>query len=82
MPRQSSGRLRSDRFRGENGGRVQFIKDVVRNLALLLILGVVLFLIFPDMMRQVLSLYGALFGPLIVVILIVAALRRRKSRRP
>lgn len=57
---------------------MQFIKDFVRNLLILTTIGVVLFFMFPDMMKQVFELYGMLFGPLALVVLIVIALPRKK----
>jgi uncharacterized membrane protein YccC len=60
---------------------MQFLKDFLRNLVLLLIIGLVLFIIFPDMMNQVFQLYAAFLGPIAILILIVAALPRRKRKR-
>jgi hypothetical protein len=59
---------------------MQFFKDFVRNLVILVVIGVVLFFMFPDMMKQVYELYGMLFGPLAIVILIVIALPRAKRK--
>ena len=59
---------------------MQFFKDFVRNLVILVVIGAVLFLMFPDMMKQVYELYGMLFGPLAIVILIVIALPRAKRK--
>lgn len=56
---------------------MQFFKIFLRNLLLLFVMGVVLFIFFPDVMNQVFQLYGALFGPLILLIIIVVALPRR-----
>lgn len=60
---------------------MSFFLKFLRNLALLLVVGIVLYLIYPDIMRQVYDLLGALFGPLILLILIVAALPRGRRRR-
>jgi len=60
---------------------MQFIKDLLRNLALLLLIGLVLFLIFPDIMRQIVQLYGLLFGPVILLLLVAFALPRRRRGR-
>ena len=59
---------------------MQFIKDFVRNLVVLLVIGVVLFFMFPDMMKQVFELYGLMFGPLALIILVVIALPRKKRK--
>jgi len=59
---------------------MQFIKDFVRNLIILLVIGVVLFFMFPDMMKQVFELYGLMFGPLALIILVVIALPRKKRK--
>jgi|GEM_PF-1218504 len=61
---------------------MQFFKDLLRNLAILIGLGLVMLILFPGIMSQVFQLYGALFGPLIIGVLIVAALpRKSKSRK-
>jgi hypothetical protein len=60
---------------------MDFLKGLLRNLALLLIIGVVLFILFPDTMKQVFQLYGALFGPLSIILVVVAALPRKRRRR-
>jgi drug/metabolite transporter superfamily protein YnfA len=55
-----------------------FLKTFIRNLALLIIIGIILFILFPEIMGQVYHLYGAIFGPLAVVILLVAAIPRKQ----
>jgi tetratricopeptide (TPR) repeat protein len=55
-----------------------FIKDFLRNLAILIAIGVVLFIVAPDFMNSVFQLYGALLGPIIIVLVVVAALPRKK----
>lgn len=56
-----------------------FLKKLLRNLAFLIVIGIVLLILFPDMMSQVFEIYGAIFGPLALLILIVAAVPRNKS---
>lgn len=56
---------------------MKFLKNFIRNLLLLIIIGVVLLVAFPDVTNQIFQLYGALFGPLVFLIIIVAALPRR-----
>lgn len=58
-----------------------FLKQLLINLVLLLVMGVVLYLIAPDIMGQVFGVYGALFGPLALVMLVVFALPRKSRRR-
>jgi len=60
---------------------MQFLKDFLRNLLFLLLLGVVLYFMFPDMMKQIFELYGLLFGPLAVVMLLAIALPRKKRKK-
>ena len=60
---------------------MQFVKDLLRNLAILIGLGIVMLIFFPDIMTQVYQLFGALFGPLIILIIIVAALPRKSRSR-
>jgi hypothetical protein len=57
---------------------MRFLKDFLRNLGLLLVIGLILYALFPDMMRQVFQIYGALFGPVVILIIIVAALPRKR----
>lgn len=57
---------------------MRFLKDFLRNLGLLLVIGLVLYVLFPDIMRQVFQIYGALFGPVVILIIIVAALPRKR----
>jgi len=52
----------------------------LRNLAGLVIIGVVLLVLFPVWMSEVYKLYGAIFGPLALLILVVAALPARKHK--
>lgn len=59
---------------------MQYIKNFIINLLILISLGVVLFIIFPDLTKQVFQLYGMLFGPIAILLLIVAALPRKKRR--
>jgi len=57
---------------------MDFVKGLLRNLAFIVVLGIVLFLIFPDIMKQVSQIFGGLFGPLLILIVIVAAFPRKK----
>lgn len=58
-----------------------FFKDFLRNILILVAIVVVLFLIYPDIMKQVFQVYGALFGPLAIIMVLVFALPRRKRGR-
>jgi len=60
---------------------MKFLKTFLRNLSFLFLFGSILFIIAPDMMKQVFQLYGALFGPLVIVIIIVTALPRKKREK-
>lgn len=53
------------------------------NLAVLLLIVVALFMMFPSQIRQVIEIYGGLgILPFFIIILIIAALpRRRRNRR-
>lgn len=56
--------------------------DFLRNLALLVFLGIVVFLLFPDMMKGVFGVYNGLgILPVVVILVFLAALPRRKRRR-
>ncbi len=58
---------------------MRFLKDFLRNFALLIIIGVILLLVAPGMMKQVYEPLGALFEPLLILLIIVAALPRKKK---
>jgi hypothetical protein len=58
------------------------MKDFLFNLAILTVIGIVFFALFPDIMRQVLGLYdGPGILPVIVILVILAALPKRKRRK-
>jgi hypothetical protein len=58
--------------------KMQFIKDFLRNICLVIVIGLVLFVIFPDIVGQIFQLYGALFGPATILLIVVFALPRKK----
>ncbi len=60
---------------------MKFLSDFLRNLAILAVIGLALYVISPSIMTQVFNLFGTLFGPLIVILLIAAAALPRKRRR-
>jgi uncharacterized membrane protein YhaH (DUF805 family) len=60
---------------------MQFIKKFLINLLVIVGIGVVLFFLFPDIMKQIFQLYGAIFGPIIFLVIIVAALPRKHRSR-
>jgi len=59
---------------------MDFLIVLLRNLLMLVVLGVVLYLMFPEMVGSMFQLYGMLFGPFAILILIAAALPRRRRR--
>jgi hypothetical protein len=60
---------------------MEFIKHFLRNLVILIAIGVVLYIIAPGMMKQVFQLYGKLLGPLIIIVVIVVALPRKNRAK-
>jgi hypothetical protein len=55
------------------------MKNFLINLAFFIFLGVVLLILFPDIMRQVFGLYNGLgILPIFILLVVVAALPRRK----
>ena len=66
----------------DGGDPMTFLKDFLINLALLVGLGVVLLLVFPDMMKQVYEALGLILGPIAILFVIVIALpQKRRNRR-
>ena len=59
---------------------MQFLKNFLKNLGFLVVIGIVLFFVAPDMMRQVFDAFGQLFGPLAIIMIIVAALPSRRTK--
>jgi hypothetical protein len=59
---------------------VQFLKNFLKNLGFLVVIGIVLFFVAPDMMRQVFDAFGQLFGPLAIIMIIVAALPSKRTK--
>jgi asparagine N-glycosylation enzyme membrane subunit Stt3 len=58
------------------------MKDFLRNLGILIIIGIVLFVLFPEIMRGILGLYDGLgILPIFILLVIVSALPKRKRRR-
>jgi asparagine N-glycosylation enzyme membrane subunit Stt3 len=58
------------------------MKDFLRNLGILIIIGVVFFVLFPEIMRGILGLYDGLgILPIFILLVIVSALPKRKRRR-
>jgi len=60
---------------------IEFIKDLLMNLLILVVIGIALFFLFPDIMREVFNLYGQLLGPLVIIILVVIALPTKRRPR-
>jgi len=59
--------------------KMQFLKDLIRNLAILIVIGLVVYFMYPDIMKQVYEFFGLLFGPLAILMVIVFALPRKSS---
>ena len=58
------------------------MKDFLRNLGILIIIGFVFFVLFPEIMRGILELYDGLgILPIFLLLIIVSALPKRKRRR-
>ena len=60
---------------------MKFITDFFRNLMLLLLIILIFRIAFPDMTNQLLEIYGAIFGPVAILILLAAALPRGRRNR-
>ena len=57
---------------------MDFLISFIRRLLFLAIIFIILLFIAPDLMSQVYGLLGVLFGPLLILIVVVAALPKRK----
>ena len=59
---------------------MQFLKNFLKHLGFLVVIGIVLFFVAPNMMRQVFDAFGQLFGPLAIIMIIVAALPSKRTK--
>ena len=59
---------------------MEYLKKTLKNLGLLIIIGIVLLIIFPTQMSDAFNTLGALFGPILILVLIAAALPNKKSK--
>jgi hypothetical protein len=58
------------------------MRDFLLNLAGLVLIGLVLFLLFPDISKGILQVYNGLgILPIFLLMVVLAALPRRKRRR-
>jgi len=60
---------------------MEYLKVFLRNLGLLVLIGVVLLILLPAQMTDIYKLYGAIFGPVAILIVIVTALPNRRSKK-
>jgi hypothetical protein len=60
---------------------MQFVKNFLLNLVILIVFGLAFYLISPStIMNQVFSLYWWLFGPIAIALLVVFALPRKQRK--
>jgi len=58
------------------------MKDFLRNLGILLVLAIIVFALFPDIMRQVFGLFNGLgILPFFIIMVLISAIPRRKRRK-
>lgn len=56
--------------------------EFLRNLLVLAVIGIVLFMVAPDTMKQIFQVYQGLgILPVVILVLIISALPRRRRRR-
>lgn len=60
---------------------MDFLKGFLRNLALLAILGLIIYLIEPEMVSQVIEAYWLILGPIAIFMVIVFAIPSTKGRK-
>lgn len=58
---------------------MRFLKNFLINLFWLFVFGLIVYLIYPDIIGMVYKTIGQLFGPLVILMIIVAALPGRRS---
>jgi hypothetical protein len=58
------------------------MKDFLRNLGILLVLAIIVFALFPDIMSQVFGLFNGLgILSFFIIMVLISAIPRRKRRR-
>lgn len=60
---------------------MEFLKDFLRNISLLAGLGLIIYLIEPEMVSQVIKAYWLIFGPIAILLVIVFAIPRTRGKR-
>lgn len=60
---------------------MDFLKGFLRNLALIVGLGLVIYLMYPDVVKQVLEAYWLILGPIAILFVIGAALPKRRPKK-
>ena len=58
-----------------------FLKGFLRNLALLVALGLVIYFMYPDVVMQTLEAYWLILGPIAVLFVIIAALPKKRTKK-
>ncbi len=59
---------------------MEYFKKSLKNLGLLLIIGVVLLILFPTQLSEAFKTLGAIFGPILILVLIATALPGKTSK--
>ena len=58
------------------------MKDFLRNLGILLVLAIIVFALFPDIMNQVFGLFNGLgILPFFIIMVVLSALPKKRRRR-
>jgi len=57
-----------------------FIQEFLRNLALLFVIFLAVYIMAPAMVGQMVSFFGMLFGPISILIIVAAAMPRKRRR--
>ena len=60
---------------------MDFVKGFIRNLAIMFGLGLVIYLIEPEMVRQVIEVYWQILGPIALLFVFIAALPRKRTNK-
>ncbi|PKO00555.1 MAG: hypothetical protein CVU42_03160 [Chloroflexi bacterium HGW-Chloroflexi-4] len=61
---------------------MDFIKNLIRNIVILVACGFAIYLVAPSMMSQVYSLFGSFFGPLAIIMIVVLAIPKKRKTQP
>ncbi|QRN82838.1 hypothetical protein JR338_10500 [Chloroflexota bacterium] len=60
---------------------MDFLKGFLKNLLLIFVLFLVVYFMYPEVVKQMLEAYWLILGPMALIFVIVAALPKKRTKR-